>query len=445
MPDMEQINELLEEQKKAFHEFKKTNDERLQKLENKQSTAELDEKLSKITGRMQTIEKTLQNETIKSESMDNVKSEIDNLKEDINNLAGVENDKSIEQKTIDLIKSEKKELQDRIDELEGKLNRPDDSKNEDKQDKDIKSFIDFCRKGYFEDKEFEQKAMELRDETTGGYGAPTQFFKDIIKEIVETSPIRTIAKVKTTGRNSMTFPKRGTPAKASRTTEGATRSDKSDSLGNYKREVVSLPAMYYMAKVSTMDLEDTVFDLEGDIKEQFSEGFAMLEGDEFVNGDGVDAMEGILTNSDIGELKSGTNGSIVIDTLIEFIHSFKTPYYNKLKLIFNLSTLGDLMQKKSSDYYIWSPGVNVAGGSPATILGKPYVLVPDMPDVANENYPISAGDYKKGYQIGDRKSMNVQKLVELYATSGQVAFMASKRTGGQVVLAEAIKKYQTTS
>ena len=51
---------------------------------------------------------------------------------------------------------------------------------------------------------------------------------------------------------------------------------------------------------------------------------------------------------------------------------------------------------------------------------------------------IAFGDFKN-YWIGDRAGRTVQRLNELYATNGQIGYVATERVDGKVILPEAIQ------
>jgi HK97 family phage major capsid protein len=93
--------------------------------------------------------------------------------------------------------------------------------------------------------------------------------------------------------------------------------------------------------------------------------------------------------------------------------------------------------KDNNKQYIWMPGLQ--NGAPNTIDGDPYVEVPDMPNEGAGNTPIVYGDFRRAYTWVDRISMEMLRDPYTQATSGNVRFIVSKRVGGQVVLAEALR------
>jgi len=83
--------------------------------------------------------------------------------------------------------------------------------------------------------------------------------------------------------------------------------------------------------------------------------------------------------------------------------------------------------------------MQIIAGVPNTILGYPYVETPDMPDVAANAKAVAFGDFRRGYMIVDRVSLAVLRDPFTQATSGNVRYVARRRVGGQVIMAEAIR------
>ena len=58
------------------------------------------------------------------------------------------------------------------------------------------------------DVEAECKSLSIQNDTTGGYLAPPEYVKEIIKGITEMSPVRSLVRVRSTGAKSIMLPKR---------------------------------------------------------------------------------------------------------------------------------------------------------------------------------------------------------------------------------------------
>jgi HK97 family phage major capsid protein len=87
---------------------------------------------------------------------------------------------------------------------------------------------------------------------------------------------------------------------------------------------------------------------------------------------------------------------------------------------------------------------------PETLFGRPYRIMPDMPQMAANGgsagaYAIAYGDFKKGYQGVVRKQLSMQVLNERYADQNAVGFFAYYRFGGTTKISEAIKVLQVHS
>ena len=87
-------------------------------------------------------------------------------------------------------------------------------------------------------------------------------------------------------------------------------------------------------------------------------------------------------------------------------------------------------------------------GEPDRILNRPYRTSIYVPELAAGNRVMAFGDYSY-YWIADRQGRSFKRLNELYATTGQVGFLASERVDGKLILSEAVKtldiKAKTTS
>lgn len=289
-------------------------------------------------------------------------------------------------------------------------------------------------------------AMAFSDDTSGGFLAEDDVVKEIIKGVVEYSPIRELANVRTTTRNSVKAPKRTAVAGAVWAGEVEARTETTNP--SYGKEELSTRELSAMADISLQDLEDAGVDLEALIYGEFSEQFGVSEGAAFVSGDGLDGKpEGFLTAADTGYLgsngvetiTSASNDVLVGDDYISLFYGLKEAYARKAVWVQRRATTAVARKLKdvTSGQYIWQPGL--ATLAPATILGQPYVEAIDMPAVANGALAVAFGDWKKAYWIVDRIQIDTLRDPYTQRGNGFVRFWARKRVGGQVVLPEALK------
>ena len=391
----------------AFEEFKKANDERLDALEKGESyDGLLDDKLAKIESKLDAFEDV--NQKITQANLNQ-----ENLKEQVSNLETV-------------------------------LKRPNAGLETKQIDETLQAFDAYCRKGFDALSEAEKKALTVSNDSTGGYLAPPEYVKELIKDVTEISPIRSIARVRSTGQRSIQIPKRTGQFSAQWVAESGTRSETT----GYQVGLEEIPAheYYAMVDISEQDLEDSVFNLEAEMQSEFAEQFAKAEGTAFVSGNAVGKPEGFMTNSSVSEVVSGAGASLTGDGLISLVHSIKSEYSRNATFVFNRSTLAEIRKlKDTAGQYVFQAGMMLTSGVPNSVLGFPYIQATDMPSVGAGNFPIAFGDFSRGYMIVDRIAMAVLRDPFTQATSGNVRYIARRRVGGQVILPEAIVKQKVSA
>lgn len=147
--------------------------------------------------------------------------------------------------------------------------------------------------------------------------------------------------------------------------------------------------MSVQVQVTLDEIMDSPFDIQAEITNDVNESMAQLEGTNFINGDGVLACEGIMTNADISVTNSGKANDLNADTILQMFGAIKWNSYGGVKYDriygFNRRTWIKILQLKDGvGRYIWAQG-NIEQGIPNTILGTPYAIFPDMDDVPLAN------------------------------------------------------------
>ncbi|MBI5192767.1 MAG: phage major capsid protein [Nitrospirae bacterium] len=333
----------------------------------------------------------------------------------------------------------------RLDEIETKLNRPGTGGSQSQDNAGVAAreakaaFMKWCKKGILTPEE--SKALSVSDDTTGGYLAPSEYVNEILKSIVEFSPVRSIARVRTTNQKSVQIPKRTGVFSAAWVSEVGTKSETTGLA--YGVEEVPTHELFALVDISQQDLEDSAFNLESELSQEFVEQFGVAEGAAFVTGNAVGKPEGLLTYASVGETVSGAASAITLDGLISIFHDLKDSYARNSTWLLKRSSLKAIRQLKDANgQYLWQPAI--ANSSPATILDRPYVESIDMPTIAANAYPVLFGDFRRAYTIVDRVQITVQRDPYTQATTGKIRFIARKRVGGQVVMAEAVRKLKVS-
>lgn len=304
-----------------------------------------------------------------------------------------------------------------------------------------KAFENFLRHGPERLDADEIKALHRSTDPNGGYLADVDFQAELLRDIVQFSPVRQAARVGATSSASVILPRRTGTMTAGWVTEIGNRPATEPSYGNVTIPIAEL-ACY--VDVSNQLLEDAVFNLSAELAFDFSEQFGAIESTAFVLGNGVGQPEGFMFSTDVTSVNSGSAAAITADGMIDLFYSTKPYYRGRGVWMLNSTSLASVRKLKDGmGNYIWQPGI--AAGQPETILGRPVVEAPDMPNEGAGLYPVVFGDFQSGYRIYDRVSLAVLRDPYSIATTGQTRFHARRRTGGAVVKSEAIRKLKCST
>jgi len=388
----------------AFEEFKKTNDANL-----KQRHEAHDAKLDKITATLDKYEAGNQQITLIEKQNKAMQEQLDNI-EKIANRAGLGGAADPQAKAA----QEYLAAFDRVMRRQAGDRDPADMEIINKR----------------------KAALVKGDDASAGYLlAPPEMQKEIIKNIIEMTPMRSLATVRSIGVGSWKAPRKTGNGSASRIGETQKRTNTGDPA--YGMLEIHAPEMFARLEVSQQMLEDSDYDLAAELREDATDQFAVREGQEYVSGlGGSSQAEGILVNSAIQQIVSGDASKITADGLLDMYHGLKTGYARNGVWTMNRLTLGAIRKlKDSTGQYLWVPGI--ASNVPNTIAGAPYAEMSDMPNIAANSFPVAFADWKKLYVIIDRVGISFQPDYMTGADDGLVIFRARKRTGGGVRQAEA--------
>lgn len=339
--------------------------------------------------------------------------------------------KKLEQKGIDPETDETvKKLLERLDKLEAKANRPGGT-GEETEDEQVaaekKAFGTYLRLGNSISAD-DQKALTVANDEQGGYLAPEEMSTEFIRDLVEYSPIRSIASVRNIASPSVKYPKRTGITNAQ--WEGELEEAEESTVTFGQLEVTARKLMTYV-DISNELLADSGGTAETEVRLALAEDFGQKEGLAFVSGDGAKQPEGLLTNPDIEEYLNGHATNLSADKLITLMYDLPAMYRNQGSWLMNGTTLGVVRTLKDGDgNFIWQPGLQA--GQPSTLLGRPVVEAVDMPEVASGEFPIMYGDFS-AYRIVDRLSMSILVNPYLLATKGVTRIHATRRVGGKVI------------
>lgn len=397
MEDAKALKDAIENQGKAWDEFKKTNDELLKAKAEGKSVTDLVAKLDKIN-------------------------------------------------------TDFSEMTKQLNAIEAKANRPKPGSGEltPEQQEHKQAFGRFLRKGDVNGLEdLQRKAMNSGSDQDGGYLVTPEMDMAIDRIAPTISAMYRLADTVTIGTqkweklvktSGMTMRRVAVGAAGGETTE-----PKFDKLAIevYTAEVE--PWIY------NETLEDARIDLEMDLADEAAIGFAEGAGSEFISGDGVGKARGItkytnIINSSyawgkVGYIASGKSAAFAsvapADKVIDLQHALKAQYRPGAVFLTTDTTLGVMRQIKdaSGSYYLWQPDPAAAFGG--RFLGHPVEIDDNMPVIAAGSYSLAFGNFKRGYKIVNRAGTSV--IRDNITAKGTTKFNFRRRFGGGIVHFEAIK------
>ena len=271
----------------------------------------------------------------------------------------------------------------------------------------------------------------------GGYLVPEEFEQNIVTGLDAANVIRSIAKVITT-RNDRKIPISVGHSVATWTAENAAFTESNPTFGQKEIDAYKLTDLI---RISVELLQDTAFPLEQYIANEFARAFGIAEEQAFCVGTGSGQPTGIFTaNGGTVGVTAAANNAITADELINLVYVLKAPYRRNAKFLMNDATISAIRKLKDGNgVYLWQPSLQA--GEPDKLLGYDLYTSPYAPTMAAGAYTVAFGDFQN-YWIGDRAGRTVQRLNELYATNGQIGYVATERVDGKVILAEGIQLLQ---
>jgi len=285
-------------------------------------------------------------------------------------------------------------------------------------------------------------------ETAGGYLAPPETERLVERRLMQSSPMREIATVRTIGAGVFRKPVSVAGVESGWVAETAPRPE-TDAATLALLEFPSAELYANPAATQTL-LDDAFVNLDEWLAAEVEDAFAGQETEAFITGDGVSKPKGLLAYDkvadadqawgDLGYLATGVSGGFAAsnptDVLLDLIYAPKAQVRANGRFVMNRKTVQRLRKFKDGDGgYIWQPGM--AAGQPATLMGYPVTEIETMPDVGADSFSIAFGDFARGYLIVDRAGLRV--LRDPYSAKPYVLFYTTKRVGGGVQNFDAIK------
>lgn len=303
-----------------------------------------------------------------------------------------------------------------------------------------RAFTSYLRTGVERMVPDETRALIVGDDTAGGYFAPPEVSAEILKDLVEFSPIRSIARVGSIGAPSIIIPKRTSVPTARWVGEDEDRDETTMSFGQLE---ITTHELACFVDISQRLLEDAGVNVEGEVTSALTEQFGVIEATALMLGDGAKKPLGLLTAPGVTEVANGHATTIQPDSLIKIMHALPAQYRNAGSWLMNSTTAGIVRTLKDGNgNYLWQPSYQA--GQPSILLGRPVVEALDMPDVSSNAIPIMFGDVGTAYRIYDRVGLSILRDPYSKAGKGLIRFHARRRVGAGMVMPAAVRKLKMT-
>jgi len=359
--------------------------------------------------------------------------------------------KSETDQKVEAISNDLTEFRKALDEITAKIQRPkgvENNASSEEEELRKSAYMKYLRKGVGESGRSIMTPDEIRSlsstsDANGGFLVPESWESELLVKAYNDSEIRPLCNVGTTGRDSINIPSLKKPVVGWGITDVAVDTQ-TLTTGNERMEVFDLRAL---TLIHNNTLDDADANIWMELSDQFSMAVAEAEDDGFATGPGANSVKGVLADTRVlanftitgvaADIFDSTHNGV--DALISMLYGLKKTYRRNATWAMNSATEGAVRRLKNptTDEYLWQPPVQA--GAPATILGRPLINPEGYPDIAAGTYPISLGDFRKGYRIRDRSGLSIQRLSERYAEYDQTGFMIKKRVAGQVVMPEAFR------
>ncbi|MDU1919914.1 phage major capsid protein [Enterobacter sp.] len=279
-----------------------------------------------------------------------------------------------------------------------------------------------------------QAVKELRAQGTtpddkGGYTVPTQMRNTIIDAMKAYGGIASAAQILNTsnGQDITWSTSDGTAEEGELLAENSAATEGDVTFGTATLGAKKLSSK--IIRVSNELLQDSGVDIEAYLAGRIAQRIGRGEAKYLVQGTGAGTplQPKGLAASVTGTTQSSAAAAFNWKDMNSLIHSLDPAYRGgpSFRWAFNDATLQSIEQMEDTQGRpLWLP--DITGGSPATVLGIPYVIDQAIDNAAASKKFIYLGDFNR-FVVRRVAYMTLKRLVERYAEYDQTAFLAFHR------------------
>ena len=428
------MNEHIANIGKAFEEFKKVNDQKLEeeKKGNETRAKELSATLDKISA-----------------------------------------DLDASRKSKEILEKQFAAQKDRLEILEATNDRPRATVQDKIRGEHKTNFLNWLRSGGQDEgairaqRDLEAKAREVKDVSTGtttagGFALPEEISRTVNTLVLKRSEISAAVKnvtVGTTDYKELLTHYANSTASNLYGWAGETSTRSATGTPELRERTPTWGELYAYATASNWSLQDLFFNVEAWITDAVAEGMSVAQSTAIWSGNGSSKPTGMtntaLSTSDdySSPLRSAnayeyipiptagsspfTTAGITADGVIALFYQLNPRYRPNSRFAANTVTQGHLRRlKDTTNQYLWQPGLQA--GQPDTLLGRQIITFEEMGNpTTSAAYPLAFGDFAQAYVLVSREGMTVVR--DNISTPGFTKYYLAKRVGGCVTNNDALK------
>ena len=283
---------------------------------------------------------------------------------------------------------------------------------------------------------------------SGALLLPAAISNEIIKNVVEATPVMGLARVTPTNRSDYKRRVRTSTPGGRWLAEEATNTKTKPTYGE-----ISIPPQKWAAQYgwSIENEQDSAYNLVNELVQAYTEDFSVDFGSAFVNGNGVGKPRGL-----VGNVTSFNSGGLALttDMLIQMQAQLKEPYHANASWLFDRYTRAYVrslvLSSTNGLQYTWEP--DFTRRSATLLLGAPVALSRpgDLAGRVSGNFtaaqvPIIYGDFSQGYEVTMHTDMYMIDDPYTEASSFVRNMHIMSRVGGNVIKDEALVQLTITN
>lgn len=295
------------------------------------------------------------------------------------------------------------------------------------------------------------KALSVGTDSAGGYVVAPDTAGRIVKRVYESSPVEQIASVQPISTDALEGLYDIDQAGGGWVAETGARSE--TTTPSLRKWRIPVHECYAMPAATQQFLDDANIDVETWLADKVADKLSRLAATGFVTGAGVSSPRGFASYTTAATADSsrawgapehvatGTSGGWGTapngsDKLIDLVSKLNPVYLPNARWAMNRTTMASARTLKANSQYIWLPAMTERPES--TLLGYPISLLEDMATYSTgDALAVAFGDFKAGYQIVKRFGIRV--LRDPFTSKPYVLFYTTMRVGGDVVDFNALK------